>query len=508
MFAHDTLVSLWDHNGADQDGILFEFPDGETISYGMTFELADKFAAIFMRCGVRPGDRIASVVDKSHHAIILYIACVRFGAVYCPINATSTLREISYLIEHSKPSLIVSRSESVNALRAVAPQIPIETLDADGSGTIFDRIENGAAHGAGGHMPRAKDPVSIMYTSGTTGQPKAALMSHWNLASNAAALKEAWQFHRNDVLMHALPIHHTHGLFVAMNVVLAAGARVLFLPRFDAAAVTEALPFCTVMMGVPTFYTRLLNYTEFQREATRNIRLFISGSAPLPLTAHAEFERRTGHRIMERYGMTEVGIITSNVLSEPPVSGTVGVPLKGVEVRLVPTSEPDVSRVEVRGPGVFEGYWSPDGCNRSDFTDDGYFVTGDLGTMDRNGHLTLVGREKDMVITGGLNVYPKEVEQQIRLIEGIEEAAVVGVPHSDFGEAVVAFVVMRAASRFDEPDIKAALRESLAGYKQPKRVLVLAELPRNTMGKVDSKALRRQFAEMFPSSERSRQVSA
>lgn len=499
MSAHNTLNTLWDNNGALPEAALFRFPAGQIISYREAFHLADKFRSVFEDLGLNPGDRVACVLDKSHYVVILYIACVRSGVVFCPINAASTRPEIEYFVERTQPSLVVSRYVSVELVSSADWDAPVLTLDADGSGSLIERARPVSPASRTPSLPAGADPAAIMYTSGTTGRPKAALMTQENLATNAASLCDAWQFQCNDVLMHALPIHHTHGLFVAMNVVLATGASVLFLPRFDADEVSQYLPQCTVMMGVPTFYTRLLANGKFTPEATANIRLFVSGSAPLPTGAHEEFEKRTGHRIMERYGMTEVGIMTSNRLSEPHVRGTVGIPLSGVELRLTESLDSGVARVEVRGPGVFGGYWTADEQerDRKDFTSDGFFVTGDLGRFDANGHLVLIGREKDIVITGGLNVYPKEVETEIRLIDGVEEAAVVGVPHNDFGEAVVAFIVVQPSSQLNEEAVKLKLRSRLAGYKQPKMVISLKELPRNAMGKVDSKILRNNYAKLF-----------
>lgn len=492
-----TLNALWMNNGVPPEKIFLVRPEGETISYGTMYAMADRFAATFETLGLRSGDRIATVLDKSHFAIGLYMACVRYGFVYCPMNATSTPRELDFLIGHVNPSLVLCRGDLEDALRRIVPSVAVMAFEADGGGSFFACSRQAGSMITTGIQPGPDDPAAIMYTSGTTGRPKAALMSQRNLATNATALREAWQFRSDDVLMHALPIHHTHGLFVALNVVLAAGASVVFLPRFDAEQIAALLRNCTVMMGVPTHYTRLLRHPAFDRRAAADIRLFVSGSAPLPVPVNEEIERRTGHRVMERYGMTEVGIISSNRLSEPPCRGTVGVPLNGVEVRLTPTAETGVGRVEVRGPGVFHGYWSSEGRDKSDFTADGYFVTGDLGKFDDFGHLVLVGREKDVIITGGLNVYPKEVEQEIRVIDGVDDVAVAGVTHPDFGEAVVAFVVMQPDSALDELAISRSLRESLAGYKQPKKIVFVDELPRNSMGKVDVKLLRTQYADLF-----------
>lgn len=492
-----TLKSLWETNGSPKSTTLFYLPNGEIVSYAHAYEISDVFSDTIESIGIKPGDRVAAILDKSHFAIIVYMACVRYGAIYCPMNVDSTQPEFAYLIEHVRPALIVCRGESAGKLHAAALKTPVLTFEADGTGSFFS-IARPAPSGSTVHTePEPGDGAVIMYTSGTTGKPKAALMSQHNLATNATALREAWEFSSDDVLMHILPIHHTHGLLVAMNVALAAGAGVMFLPHFDETLVKTFLPRCTAMMGVPTHYTRLLRHSALDRDTVAHMRLFVSGSAPLPVPVIEEFEERTGHRLIERYGMTEVGIISSTRLSEPAWRGSVGRPLRGVEVRLAEAPESDIGRVEVRGPGVFGGYWSSEGCDRSEFTADGFFVTGDLGKLDDAGNLILLGREKDIVITGGLNVYPAEVEQEIRAIGGVEDAAVVGIAHADFGEAVVAFAVLQPGSALTDLAISSKLREVLSSYKRPKKIVFLDELPRNAMGKVDKKMLRATFAGLF-----------
>lgn len=494
----NTLPFLWPDIGSIGERILFERHNYAPITYREVFELANRLAAALSQSGLQSGDRVASILDKSAFAVVLYVACVNNGLIYCPIHADAADREMNYLLNHCEPALIVTRALSVASVHKAMPRAKIETLESDGSGSLEEKAR--ALNGRHTHdfvPPTPSTPAALLYTSGTTGSPKAVLMSHGNLASNAAALKRVWHFGENDVLLHALPLHHTHGLFVAMNVALAAGARVRLLPKFDAGEVIQNLSDCTVMMGVPTFYSRLLKCAELSPESTIGIRLFVSGSAPLGAKLSTEFKQRTGHDIVERYGMTETGIIASGTASAPSMPGTIGSPLDNVDLRIANPSQAGVGQVEVRGPGVFGGYWSHDARNRADFTDDGFFITGDLGMVSSEGHLTLVGREKDVIITGGLNVYPKEVETQLREIAGIDDAAVVGIPHADYGEAVVAFVVLRPDSKLDERAIRAELKSRLAGYKQPKRVLSLSELPLNGMGKVQVNVLRDRFSELF-----------
>jgi malonyl-CoA/methylmalonyl-CoA synthetase len=340
------------------------------------------------------------------------------------------------------------------------------------------------------------DVAALLYTSGTTGRPKGAMLTQHNLASNAAALHQAWGFEPDDLLLHALPVFHAHGLFVALHCVLANGSGVVFLPRFDVDAVIQQLPRCNVFMGVPTFYGRLLEDPRFTAAVAGKVRLFISGSAPLLATAHEAFFERTGQQILERYGMTETVMITSNPLEGARKPGSVGPPLTGVEVRLADRDDDGVGEIQVHGPNVFSGYWGRPELRATEFTDDGFFRTGDLGSFDDDGYLTIVGRTKDLVITGGLNVYPKEVEEVIDALEGVLETAVVGVPDADFGESVVAIVVAEPGAEIDPDALRQAARTSLAGFKVPKRIVVRESLPRNAMGKVEKAALRREVAEL------------
>ena len=477
---------------------VIETSDGRVITYGDMLGLAARMARALADLGVEPGDRVAVQVEKSPEVIALYLGCVMAGAVYLPLNTGYTRAELDYFVGDAEPRLLVvdpSRRETVAGIGGtVAPRI--ETLGAWGEGTLMDKV--GAA--APGFEPVARGPddlAAILYTSGTTGRSKGAMLSHENLASNARVLTDLWRFTSDDVLIHALPIFHTHGLFVATNTILFAGAAMLFVARFDPAEVVRLLPRATALMGVPTFYTRLLHQDDLTREAAAGMRLFISGSAPLLADTHAEFEARTGHAILERYGMTETNMNTSNPYEGRRIAGTVGRPLPGVEVRVTAEGRVlppgQIGIVEIRGPNVFKGYWRNPEKTRAEFTADGFFVSGDLGTYDARGYLTIVGRGKDVVITGGYNVYPKEVESEIDALDGVLESAVIGLPDADLGEAVAAVVVRAPGSRLGEDDIAAALKSRLAGYKRPKRTLFVDELPRNTMGKVQKAALRQRF---------------
>jgi malonyl-CoA/methylmalonyl-CoA synthetase len=385
---------------------------------------------------------------------------------------------------------------------AKASKATVLTLGAAGKGTLSDRADN--AHEAFETVARGPDDlVVILYTSGTTGRSKGAMLTHNNLLSNADSLAEAWQFTSDDTLLHALPIFHAHGLFVAVNVLLRVGGRMIFLPKFDADTVIAKLPDATTMMGVPTFYTRLLADPRFDKDLAQHIRLFVSGSAPLLAETHQAFEARTGHRILERYGMTETSMNTSNPYDGERRAGTVGFPLPQVEARVVNAETGDTlpqgetGILEVRGPNVFKGYWRMPEKTAEEFRDDGFFITGDIARIDEDGYITIVGREKDLVISGGYNVYPKEVETEIDVMDGVLESAVIGAPHPDFGEAVVAVIVPKAGANLVAEDIQSNLQNRLAKFKCPKKVFFVDQLPRNTMGKVQKNELRKTFADTF-----------
>ncbi|CRL12463.1 Long-chain-fatty-acid--CoA ligase [Phaeobacter italicus] len=471
---------------------------GGDVTFGALFARAEQMAAALVSRGVEPGDRVAVQVHKSLAAIELYLGTVMAGAIFLPLNTAYTDAEVAYFIADATPRVFVCDPDRETGLREVAGAAEIVTLDRNGQGTL-----SVLADGQGGFDPVAReadDLAAILYTSGTTGRSKGAMLSHANLYSNSLTLRDYWQFTSDDVLIHALPIFHTHGLFVATNVALLSGASVVFLPGFDGEAILDAMPGATALMGVPTFYTRLLADPRLTRESAANMRLFISGSAPLLVDTHEQWEMRTGHRILERYGMTETNMSTSNPYKGERRAGTVGFPLPGVEARVmkdgaeVPTGE--IGVLEVRGPNVFQGYWQMPEKTAEELQADGWFITGDMAKIDADGYVTIVGRQKDLVITGGFNVYPKEVESLIDDLPGVLESAVIGVPHPDFGEAVVAVVVPEGEGTSAEA-ITAALSGQLARFKQPKEIILLDALPRNTMGKVQKKALREEYAGLF-----------
>jgi malonyl-CoA/methylmalonyl-CoA synthetase len=484
----DTLPSLFAAaRPADPGAPLLLLPDGATVSYGEAHEEAGRLARVLTTAGVARGDRVAVQIEKSPLAVSLYLACLRIGAVFLPMNPAYTDAEAAYVVADAEPAVVVRDP----ARSPLGPQH--FTADPDGRGTLADAAETATSDVA--QVPVEPDDLAaILYTSGTTGRPKGAMLTHQNLASNAATLRGAWGFRADDVLLHALPIFHAHGLFVAINCSLANGTPMRFLARFDVDDVLDNLPASSVFMGVPTFYTRLLADDRFDADACRHMRLFVSGSAPLPAAVHREFEERTGHRILERYGMTETTMITSNPLDGDRRAGSVGPPLPGVKVRITAPDDTGVGGIEVRGPNVFRGYWRRDDLTETEFTADGWFRTGDLGRLDDDGYLTIAGRAKDLVITGGLNVYPKEVEQALDALDEVAESAVVGLPDDDFGEAVVAVVVLQDGATLDERSIRDRLRQSLASYKIPKRVHAVTALPRNAMGKVEKARLREELA--------------
>jgi malonyl-CoA/methylmalonyl-CoA synthetase len=482
---------------------LFERPDATPISFETALEQTNRLAAVLRDLGVEPGDRVAVQVDKSPEAVLLYLACLQAGGIFLPLNTAYTGPEIDYFIGDAEPRLFVCRPETLSAHTGRASAtLAVETLGASGDGTLMDRLV--AASPLVEATPRTgDDPAAILYTSGTTGRSKGALLSHANLASNTEALLETWRFTESDRLIHALPIFHTHGLFVACNMAVAAGATMIFLTRFDADEILTLMGDATVLMGVPTFYTRLLKSPRLDAAATAHMRLFVSGSAPLLAENHAEFAARTGHAILERYGMTETCMIASNPYEGERRPGAVGFPLPGIEVRIAdresgePLPQGEIGAIEVRGPNVFQGYWRMPEKTAQEFRDDGFFITGDLGRIDEAGYLSIVGRDKDLVISGGYNVYPKEIEGLIDDIGGVLESAVIGVPHPDLGEGVTAVVVLQPDANLDEGRVMDAIGSTLARYKQPKRVLFVDELPRNVMGKVQKAELRKAYAELY-----------
>jgi len=487
-----------------EDRLLMRDETAGAISYKEFADHCARLGGALVEAGLKPGDRVAVQAEKSATALALYLAVVRAGGIYLPLNVAYTPAEIEYFLGDAEPAIFVCDPAKRDALDPVARSAgaAILTLDPSGNGTLEDAANS--AKPLAETSPRGgSDIAAILYTSGTTGRSKGAMLSHDNLLSNALSLVDAWRFTSDDVLIHALPIFHTHGLFVATNVVLASRASMIFQARFDPAKVLAAMPEATTLMGVPTFYTRLLQQPGLTREAAATMRLFVSGSAPLLAETHREWQDRTGHAILERYGMTETNMNTSNPYDGRRVAGTVGFPLPGVDLRIVdpetgaPLGPEDIGMIEVRGPNVFSGYWRMPEKTAAEFREDGFFITGDLGKVDADGYVHIVGRGKDLIITGGFNVYPKEVELEIDAMEGVLESAVFGVAHPDFGEGIVAAVVPRDGASLNDRDVIEALGARLAAYKRPKKIVFLDELPRNTMGKVQKNLLRSQFADSF-----------
>ncbi len=503
--------------------IAIREPGGREWSYPEFFDLVARAARVLTDLGVESGDRVALQANKSTEALAVYLGCVQIGAVFLPLNTAYTESEIDYFLEDSAAALFICNPQ-IESVLATQTKRRVASLDGQGGGSFANLLESASVLLK--VTPRNNDDLgAILYTSGTTGRSKGAMLSQQNLASNTETLVDYWQFTASDVLLHALPIYHTHGLFVASNVALATGATMLFHTSFNVDAVVADLPAATTMMGVPTFYTRLLADSRFNHELASHMRLFTSGSAPMLLETHLEFERRTGQRILERYGMTETGMLTSNPYHDERKPGTVGLPLPGVQLRLStddsaagteresatgsesqtdsdviarPTAA-TIGMIEVKGPNVFSGYWQMPEKTAEEFRDDGFFVTGDLGSIDDDGYVTIVGRNKDLIITGGFNVYPKEIELLVDEVEGVRESAVIGLPHADFGEAVTAVVVFE--NKADKAGVGDTIRQHLetrlAKFKQPKEYVVVDELPRNTMGKVQKNLLRQQYGELF-----------
>lgn len=483
------------------EAVAVRTAEGRMLRYKDLDALSARMAGVLCDRGVRPGDRVAVQVHKSVESLALYLACLRFGAVYVPMNTAYTAEEAAYIVEDCDPALLVF-SEDLSAGQTDFGALARDTLNGSGGSLMLAASETTPMHPIYGVS--GDDVCAILYTSGTTGRPKGAMLSHTNLASNAQTLALAWRFTADDCLLHALPIFHAHGLFVAANVAMVAGCSQIFLAAFDADSVVEQLASATVLMGVPTYYTRLLKHPDFTAKAAENVRLFTSGSAPLLPETFSAFEARTGQRILERYGMTETAMNCSNLYDGPRIAGSVGAALRDVSVRIVddagahlPAGE--TGNVQVKGPNVLSGYWrAPEKTNEA-FASDGFFKTGDQGYLDDAGYLFLVGRAKDMIISGGFNVYPIEIEQALNGREEVIESAVIGVPHADFGEAVVAVLVLRSGYDVDDAALRSELKSSLANYKVPKAFVDRNDLPRNTMGKVRKDVLRRDYAGFFAS---------
>ena len=485
------------------DAVFIRSDDGRVFTYADYWSLSGGIANALTQCSVKAGDRVAVQVQKSVEALAVFLACARLGAIFLPLNPAYTTTEVDYFVSDAESSLLICEPARFEALSKKVSVVL--TLDDEGEGSLVEAFRSQPITFKDADM-NWDDPIAILYTSGTTGKSKGALLTHGNLASNALTLAEAWAFTPRDALIHALPIYHTHGLFTATNTVLLSGGSLLFRRKFDVDDVVSLFPQATSLMGVPTFYTRLVRHKGLNRELVQHMRLFISGSAPLLAETHRQFEEKTGHAILERFGMTETNMNTSNPYKGERRAGTVGLPLPGVEVRVsepasgAPLRQGDIGMIEVRGPNVFKGYWRNPEKTATEFRPDGFFITGDLGAFDAQGYLTISGRGKDVVITGGFNVYPKEIETELDQFPGVLESAVIGVRHPDLGEGVTAIVVLKSGqTTLDEQGIIAELQKRLAKFKVPKRIIAVPELPRNAMGKVQKGALRTTYAELFRS---------
>ena len=472
---------------------------GRQVSYLELNDASARIANYLLELGASPGERVTVQVEKSVESIFLYLACLRSGLVYHPLNTAYKSSELSFFIENAEPTIVICSTEAVDTYRSIVSKEGIKaflTLDSDGSGTLMQEAARFSSN-CETRQSKGSETAALLYSSGTTGQPKGIVLSHDNLLKNGETLVNTWAFSSSDQLLHMLPIYHVHGLFVGLNTILLSGASMVWCEGFNAEEAIENLPNCTVMMGVPTYYTRLLSNSKLKKECCSNMRLFISGSAPLLKETFVNFQDKTGHTILERYGMTETGMNTSNPLDGERRAGTVGLPLSGVTVRVVDGSGEEMTMnetgdIQIKGPNVFSGYWRMPDKSAEDFTEDSFFNTGDKGSIDSDGYLSIVGREKDMIITGGLNVYPREIELIIDEINGVKESAVVGVADLDFGEAVIA-VIVSDGSILDEEKIISLCKAQLANFKIPKRIYFIKDLPRNAMGKIQKNLLRERF---------------
>ena len=465
--------------------------------------MSARYAGALRSLDVTPGDRVLVQVDKSPYALLLYLATLRIGAIFVPLNTAYTPTEVTYFLGDARPRLFIARPETEDDLVDIARNTgaTLLTFDTDGAGSLADAITNTEPVEEIASTD-ANDIASIIYTSGTTGRSKGAMLSHDNLASNALTLIDLWGFRKTDVLLHALPIYHVHGLFVAVHCAMLCGISMRFLERFDPDEVMRQLPAITVMMGVPTFYTRLLQTSDFNQGNCERVRLFISGSAPLLEQTWQAFFGQTGQRILERYGMSEAIMIASNPLEGERVPGTVGYALPDVTIRICdnqnqPVAAGETGVLQMQGPNVFKGYWQMPEKTAGEFTDDGFFISGDMAKMDAHGRIQIVGREKDLVISGGLNIYPKEIEEAIDALDGVSETAIIGVPHADLGEGLVAVICPKAGFEIKPEAMITTLKSRLAGFKVPRKIFTVDRLPRNAMGKVQKNVLREQFADAF-----------
>ena len=506
MYDDNHLASRLRAASLGRDDAAFTLPggDGPAQSYGAFFAEAERMAAVLADAGVEPGDRVAVQAPKKLEMLQLYVGCVLAGAVFLPLNTAYTGAEVAYFLGDAAPRVFVCDAARLDELTPVAQDAGVATvltIAADGAGSLRD-ARDGQDPGFAAVPRDGTDLAAILYTSGTTGRSKGAMLSHAALASNSETLRDYWRFTATDRLIHALPIFHTHGLFVATNITLMAGASIHFLSKFDPARILGLMPDATALMGVPTFYVRLLAEGGLGA-AARGMRLFVSGSAPLLAETHDQWRAATGHAILERYGMTETNMNTSNPYDGDRRAGTVGFPLPGVELRVcepgseAPLPQGEVGMIEVRGPNVFSGYWQMPEKTAEELRGNGWFITGDLGRIDAEGYVHIVGRSKDLVIAGGYNIYPKEIEEVIDAVDGVNESAVIGVPHPDMGEGVVALVVAQAGVTLTTDAVMTAIGPHLARFKHPRRIEIVAELPRNTMGKVQKNVLRDTYADSF-----------
>lgn len=483
------------HFAARMNTPCFIAADGQVFTFGDLDDLSARFSALLRKRGVSADDRVVVQVEKSIGAVALYLACLRVGAIYTPLNTAYTPAEVDYFIADAEPALVVlSKSRKV-----AAPNVA-ELGEDQNSPLWAEAHQTKPDHTLA--QRSCDDIAAILYTSGTTGRSKGAMLSIDNLASNAKTLVDLWGFRPGDVLLHALPIFHVHGLFVALHCALLNATPTIFLPKFDAAQLRALLPRATVLMGVPTFYTRLLALPDFSAADCANMRLFVAGSAPLLAETHRAFEARTGHKILERYGMTEAGMITSNPLEGDRIPGTVGYALPGVSLRIAdengeatPAGERGI--IEIKGPNVFKGYWRMPDKTAQEFRSDGYFISGDVAVQAPDGRVSIVGRAKDLIIAGGYNIYPKEIEDVLDAVEGVSESAVIGIPHPDLGEAVVALVVAKHGAAPTQEALQAAAQANLARFKHPRQILIVDDLPRNAMGKVQKNVLRNTHRTLF-----------
>ena len=497
---YDNLFGVHSEN---DDPFLYLL-DGKIITYRQFLAASGRIANSLVEEGLKPGDCVAIQVEKSPEMLNIYAACAQAGLVFLPLNPSYTVDELKYFIENSEARLIICDEKNRHDLASIAQELEviIETLNSNSTGSIIDKAASSPEEFE--TVARSKDDLAaLLYTSGTTGKSKGAMLTQTNLLSNGNALMTEWQFTSKDVLLHALPLFHTHGLFVATNVILSAGGSMIFLPKFNLDNIIKKLPKSSTMMGVPTFYTRLLADNRFNRDLIKHMRLFISGSAPLLSETHIQFEKLTGHRILERYGMTETNMNTSNPYDGERRAGTVGLPLPGVDIKITSPetgkeiSVDEIGQIEVRGPNVFKGYWKMPDKTKAELRENGYFITGDLGKIDNDGYIHIVGRDKDLIISGGFNIYPKELEVFLDQQLGVLESAVIGVPHGDFGETPVAVIVPHSGLQPDIGQIEKNIKKSIARYKHPSKIITVSELPRNAMGKVQKNLLRNRYNLLF-----------